>query len=92
MDGTEADVLAYMGVSSPASDQATQHQSLERRNREIKRCSDIVGIFSNEAAFILDDRRLLLEQNDKWIVQRVCYMSIAPLSGDLNVSMPALAA
>ena len=38
---------------------------------------------------------LLLEQNDEWAVQRARYMTletIAPLSNDLTVSMPALAA
>lgn len=38
---------------------------------------------------------LLLEQNDEWAVQRARYMTletIAPLSDDLGVSLPALAA
>ena len=38
---------------------------------------------------------LLLEQNDEWAVQRARYMSletIAPLSDDLTVSLPDLAA
>ncbi len=38
---------------------------------------------------------VLLEQNDEWAVQRARYMTletIAPLSDDLNVSLPALAA
>jgi hypothetical protein len=37
----------------------------------------------------------LLEQNDEWSVQRARYMTletIAPLSDDLAVSLPALAA
>ena len=38
---------------------------------------------------------LLLEQNDEWAVQRARYMSletIAPLSHDLSVSLPLIAA
>jgi putative transposase len=38
---------------------------------------------------------LLLEQNDEWAVQRARYMSletIAPLSDDLSVSLPLIAA
>jgi putative transposase len=38
---------------------------------------------------------LLLEQNDEWAVQRGCYMSletIAPLSDDPIIKLPAVAA
>jgi len=38
---------------------------------------------------------VLLEQNDEWTVQRARYMTLevfAPLSDDLGVSLPALAA
>ena len=68
---------------------------LERLNGEIKRRSDVVGIFPNEAAVTRLIGALLLEQNDEWTVQRARYMTletIAPMSDDLPVSMPALAA
>ena len=95
MDDAEADVLAYMGF--PAQHRAKLHSTnpLERLNGEIKRRSDVVGIFPNEAAVTRLIGALLLEQNDEWAVQRARYMTletIAPLSDDLTVSMPALAA
>ncbi len=93
MDEAEADVLAYMGF--PAQHRAKIHSTnpIERLNGEIKRRSDVVGIFPNEAALTRLIGAILLEQNDEWAVQRARYMTletIAPLSDDLNVSMPAL--
>ena len=95
MDEAEADVLAYMGF--PAQHRAKLHSTnpLERLNGEIKRRSEVVGIFPNETAAIRLIGALLLEQNDEWAVQRARYMSletIAPLSDDPIVGLPAVAA
>src|SRR5271156_5279218 len=95
LDEAEADVLAYMDF--PAQHRAKIHSTnpLERLNGEIKRRADVVGIFPNEAAVTRLIGALLLEQNDEWTVQRARYMTletIAPMSDDLPVSMPALAA
>ena len=95
MDDAEADVLAYMGF--PAQHRVKLHSTnpLERLNGEIKRRSEVVGIFPNEAAVTRLIGALLLEQNDEWAVQRARYMSletIAPLSDDPAVSLPVVAA
>jgi transposase-like protein len=95
MDDSETDVLAFM--SFPKDHRLKIHSTnpLERLNGEIKRRTEVVGIFPNEAAITRLVGAILLEQNDEWAVQRARYMTletIAPLSDDPLVKLPAVAA
>jgi transposase-like protein len=94
MDDAEPDVLAYM--TFPAQHRSKLHSTnpLERLNGEIKRRTEVVGIFPNEAAITRLVGAILLEQNDEWAVQRSRYMTletIAPIPDDPIIGLPPMA-
>jgi putative transposase len=94
MDEAEVDVLAYMDFPTAHRTKLHSTNSLERLNGEVKRRTDVVGIFPNEEAIYRLVGAILLEQNDEWSVQRARYMTletIATLSDDATVSLPAMA-
>jgi putative transposase len=78
MDEAEADVLAFMTFPKVHRTQIHSTNPLERLNAEIKRRTDVVGIFPNAAAITRLAGALLLEQNDEWQLQRR-YMPLEPL-------------
>lgn len=95
MDDAETDVLAYMDF--PAAHRVKLHSTnpLERLNGEIKRRTEVVGIFPNEAAIRRLVGAILLEQNDEWAVQRARYMTRETITEVIHppaMQLPAVAA
>jgi putative transposase len=76
-------------MSFPRAHRAQIHSTnpLERLNAEVKRRTNVVGIFPNERVIVRLVGAMMLEQNDEWSLQRR-YMQLEGLQS-LSESQPA---
>jgi len=79
LDQAEADVLAFMSFPKELRQKLHSTNPLERLNKEIKRRTNVVGIFPNERAAERLIGAILLEQNDEWTVAKR-YMPLEALA------------
>ena len=92
LDDAEDEVLAYLTFPPEHWRQIWSTNPQERLNKEVKRGTDLVGIFPNERAAIRLVGSVLAEQNDEWAVARRYFSaeSLAKVTtGDSHDPLPA---
>lgn len=66
LDDARDDLLAFTGFPQRHWRQIWSTNPLERVNKEIKRRTDVVGVFPNPAALLRLAGAVLIEQHDEW--------------------------
>jgi transposase-like protein len=88
MNDAKEDLLAFTKFPQAHWRQTWSTNPLERVNKEIKRRSDVVGVFPNPAALLRLAGAVLIEQHDEWAASDRRYFSETSMTLLKEMSRP----
>jgi putative transposase len=88
LDDAKTDLIAFAGFPLKHWRQIWSTNPLERVNKEIKRRTDVVGVFPNPAALLRLAGAVLVEQHDEWEAGERRYFSEASMLELKNLNTP----
>ncbi len=89
LNDAREDVLAFAGFPTRHWRQIWSTNPMERVNKEIKRRTDVVGVFPNPAALLRLAGAVLVEQHDEWEAGDRRYLSEASMAELTTMNTPA---